>query len=189
MNTKSHLLLSCALAMVAWANLTCNDVAPTAAQTKTIQQIISIQFDQPSCTFTLAQAGAGVQVGYHIIISDNVDTIFATDLATCGAPDSTGLIPFEEIYGNNQKYCLCDKGLCFYVNGGYLSKLVKGTYSKVFQWQGRNWYGPSDTMNPQGAPFPAGSYTLKVSVAGRSKVNGVFEDFTVSDSISVMLTN
>jgi hypothetical protein len=33
-------------------------------------------------------------------------------------------------------------------------------------WDGRNWFGPSDTFSPEGDPFPAGDYSLDVTIDG-----------------------
>ena len=33
-------------------------------------------------------------------------------------------------------------------------------------WDGRNWYGPSDTGNREGAAFPPGTYTIALSATG-----------------------
>jgi hypothetical protein len=40
-----------------------------------------------------------------------------------------------------------------------------GTYACAFTWDGRNWYGPSDTERPRGAPFPPGDYVLTITTA------------------------
>ena len=44
--------------------------------------------------------------------------------------------------------------------------LRAGRYEGSFEWTGRNWYGPSDTGNPMGAPFPPGTYTLEIRAEG-----------------------
>ena len=61
--------------------------------------------------------------------------------------------------------------------------LPAGQASGEFTWTGRSWWGPSDTGNPMGAPFPPGSYTLEVSAVGT--VAG--EDFRVAGSFPVTL--
>jgi hypothetical protein len=156
-----------------------------------IKNIISIQFSQPSYTFTLAQASAGIEIPYQIIIAENIDTIYARSGKQCpGRPDSSGLIPFEILSGNGQRYCLCDEGLCFVLDtNGVISKLVKGTYQETFSWQGHNWNGASDYNAPLGPAFPAGTYFLKIGVGGKNKVGNSFEGFSIADSVSVVLTN
>lgn len=32
----------------------------------------------------------------------------------------------------------------------------------MFEWDGRNWTGPSDFGNPKGKAFPAGEFTVLV---------------------------
>jgi hypothetical protein len=166
----------------------CRNSSPTGQQLKSIREIISIKFDQPNYTFTLNQASQGIQIPYSIVITENVDTVYAIQLATCARPDSSGLIPLEVLSGNGQEYCKCDNGFCSYMQGGYLSKLRRGNYPYLFQWTGRNWNGPSDTGNPLGNPFPAGDYVLTVRVKGESKANGIDEVFAISDSVKVHLT-
>jgi hypothetical protein len=167
----------------------CRCVSPNDKQQKPILENISIHFNQSTASFTLAQAQAGVHIGYTIAISEDVDTIYSIDMASCNSPDSTGLIPFEVLHGNGQAYCLCDNGFCPYKPEGDLSSLNHGIYPRSFAWHGRNWQGRSDTNNPLGEPFPAGAYMLNVCVKGRSLVNGSYQEFLVSDSIPVILTN
>ena len=52
-----------------------------------------------------------------------------------------------------------------------------------FPWDGRNWYGPSDTGNPKGPAFPAGSYVLELSAQGTHAGAG----FEVQDSLPLTL--
>jgi hypothetical protein len=147
--------------------------------------LVSIVFSQPSYTFTSAQATAGITIPYDIAISRDVDTVYAIPLATCVEPDSTGLIPLERIAGNDQNYCRCDNGLCFSPES-YVSRLQSGTYPRQFVWDGRNWYGFSDTGNPEGALFPAGEYWLSVTVRF-STTDG--RTLLVADSLRVVLTD
>lgn len=166
----------------------CKDSSPTGQQLKSIREIISIKFNQPDYTFTLNQASQGIQIPYSIVITENVDTVYAIQLATCTQPDSSGLIPLEVLSGNGQNYCKCDNGFCFYMPEGYLSKLRRGNYPYSFQWTGRNWNGPSDTGNPLEGLFPAGEYVLTIRIKGRSKANGINEEFAISDSVNLYLT-
>ena len=54
-----------------------------------------------------------------------------------------------------------------------------------FAWDGLNWWGPSDTGNEPGLPFPVGDYTLTVSAEGR--VDGV--NFEIRNEFLVVLTD
>lgn len=166
----------------------CNNIAST--QKNTIRNIISIHFLQSSYTFTLAQANAGIQIPYQIIIGENIDTIYASSQMQCpGQPDSSGLIPHEILSGNGQQYCVCDEGYCLSLDTGVISESIKGTYHETFSWQGHNWNGPSDYNAPIGPSFPAGTYFLKISVAGKNRVSNSYESFYIVDSVSVVLTN
>jgi hypothetical protein len=79
------------------------------------------------------------------------------------------ILGLAEIVDDGQKdqgqtYCVCDMGL----PTGKSNELhvPAGTYAGSFMWNGKNWNGPSDTMSPKGAAFPAGSYVLTVQGAG-----------------------
>ncbi len=67
--------------------------------------------------------------------------------------------------GKTQQYCVCDTGCCAPDQAGSI-KLTPATKTGVIEWSGRNWYGPSDTGNKEGAFFPPGSYGVHVSFGG-----------------------
>ena len=128
---------------------------------------VSIAFPAGPCTATLAQAAAGLVIPYQIVIQSDVHDVVALpmDAGQCGQPDQSGLIPFPQIEGGGQKWCVCDTGLCM----GPDTKpklLVAGTFDASFKWDGVNWFGPSDTGNPKGSAFPVGGYTVTVKVKG-----------------------
>jgi hypothetical protein len=60
---------------------------------------------------------------------------------------------------------VCDTGLCP-PPAEVVVTLQPGSHDHAFTWEGRNWNGPSDTMNPMGDYFPAGTYTLSVAAGG-----------------------
>lgn len=120
------------------------------------------------------------------------------------------------IEGGNLRYCLCDQGppawFCQLQDGGpggpqplllpdggvrYPSPLddnycapvtlEKATYSRSFTWDGRSWDGPSDTVNPEGAPFPPGDYALKIGIYGRLAGDGGSKDVAVDAQFLVRL--
>jgi hypothetical protein len=43
---------------------------------------------------------------------------------------------------------------------------VVGSHTRQIPWDGRNWNGPSDTGNGEGAAFPPGTYTIALSATG-----------------------
>jgi hypothetical protein len=136
------------------------------------------------CKFTLAQAAAGITIPYQILVAADVPNVVVQtqDAGQCGGPGTSGLIVFEDLSGSGQHYCLCDTGLC--PGPGTVPVTIKaGTYGQAFSWDGKNWGGPSDTGMPEGPPFPAGSYTLKVSAKGT--VSGA--PFTVEEDWPITL--
>jgi hypothetical protein len=147
---------------------------------------VSIAFRSPViCTFTLAQAQAGIAIPYDVVVASDVADVVPVpqDAGSCGAPGSSGLIVFEQLAGGGQSYCLCDTGLC---PPGSLQPVTlhAGSYGSSFGWSGRNWAGGSDTGNPMGAAFPAGSYALSVSAKG----NQGGASFVVTTTLTIHLT-
>jgi hypothetical protein len=163
------------------------DAAGRCSTTSTSSLLgVSIAFRAPViCTFTLAQAQAGITIPYDVVVASDVAGVVPApeDAGGCGAPGSSGLIVFEKLGGGGQSYCLCDTGLCA---PGALPPVTlhAGTYASSFAWSGRNWTGPSDTGNPMGTVFPAGPYVLTVSSKGT--VGGT--SFVVTAALSIELT-
>jgi len=154
---------------------------------------VSIRFAAPqTCTFTLAEAAAGVRIQYFVDIPADVPNVMPSpqDAGRCGRPDASGLIVFEKLDGAGQAYCLCDTGLCPPYSAAP-STLHAASYPAEFSWTGRNWSGPSDTMNPLGEPFPAGRYTLHVTAMGAvasSVDGGAATPFEIAADFNVTLT-
>jgi hypothetical protein len=147
---------------------------------------VSIVFHDPVvCEFTIAQAQAGISIPYDVVIASDVTGVVPEpqDGGKCGQPASSGLILFERLGGGGQSYCLCDTGLCLPTTPPPTT-LHAGTYASAFSWDGKNWGGPSDTGNPQVAPFPPGDYTLTVSATGTR--GGA--SFAVSGTLDIHLT-
>ena len=126
-----------------------------------------VRFDFPAqpCRFTLAQAAAGVSFRYAVTV-DPLDAAFLESLPpgaqTCASPrPGLGLYVFERISGQNGKgYCLCDQGNC--QPSLPLQGPTPGRSTFAFAWEGREWYGPSDTGTQPGAPLPVGDYTFRI---------------------------
>ena len=138
----------------------------------------------PAYSFTLDEAAAGIEIPYTVVVSDTVANVQpqAQDAGTCGQPDASGLILFERLSGGDETYCICDRGECAGIPVNVT--LTPGEHAYTFAWTGRNWFGPSDTGNPLGDPFPAGEYTLRVSAVGA--VDGA--EFIVEATTTITLT-
>jgi hypothetical protein len=138
----------------------------------------------PSATFTLVEAADGVSIPWVLRIEDTVQGVDSSpqDAGGCGRPDDSGLVVFARLSGGGQSYCECDVGLCPAPPPDPRT-LQPGEWPGAFAWTGRNWGGPSDTGNPLGEPFPAGTYTLSLSAVGT--VQG--ESFTVASSLALTL--
>jgi hypothetical protein len=149
---------------------------------------VHIVIDASHCVFTLAQASAGVTIPYDVVIDADVTGVVAQpqDAGQCGMPDTSGLIPLEVLSATGQSYCRCDIGFCAPTPGTPVT-LRAGQYHHAFTWDGTNWNGPSDTGNPHGAPFPVGTYALRVSAVGTHTTGGSTTHFTVAGTLSITL--
>lgn len=149
---------------------------------------VSIEFTTTDCTYTLAEAAAGIEIDYNVVVADDVANVYPVpqDAGGCGEPGPSGLISFAVLEGANQKYCICDEGICPAPSGNPVT-VVKGTHPGSFSWDGRNWTGPSDTAEPKGEPFPVGSYTLTVSAKGQFEEAGAKKGFDVTSTFVVHL--
>jgi hypothetical protein len=165
-------------------------IAPTCTTTGTSNlNGVSIKFTGTRCTFTLAEAAAGIVIPWEIDIANAVSGVIPRpqDAGHCGRPDGSGLIPFASVDGNGQHYCLCDVGFCFQPPQNPMT-LQPGAFPESFSWMGHNWLGPSDTGNPMGAPFPAGEYQVLVSVAGAQRTAMGDQAFSVQATLGITLT-
>jgi hypothetical protein len=128
---------------------------------------MSITFPPPTnCIFTLAEAALGISIEYELVLENEVPDVVPHSQQSCpGPPGASQLYLFERLSGGNESYCICDNGLCPAPPDTPIT-LHPGTYPGVFEWDGKNWNGPSDTGNPKGPPFPPGEYTLDVSTTG-----------------------
>ncbi|MBN1421573.1 MAG: hypothetical protein JXP34_22560 [Planctomycetes bacterium] len=147
---------------------TCGDPIPPACRTAQASTLPGVRFDLTgnACAISLADAAEGATFLYRTIIESDIAGTIAESLdgGGCDAPDRSGLAVLETIEGEGQSYCLCDVGHCVPLVNAV--DLVAGTYEGEFDWDGRNWNGPSDTNNPEGPPFPAGRYRFTVRAAG-----------------------
>ncbi len=135
--------------------------------TQTTLPGVTIVFPPQPCVFTLAEAMAGVTFEYSVEIAGPVDEVtpLPNDAGNCEQPGPSGLIVSSEIDGNGEHYCLCDQGLCPAPQDPPIT-LKPGSYPGSFEWTGVNWFGPSDTNNPFGPPFPPGEYLFSVRANG-----------------------
>jgi hypothetical protein len=160
-----------------------------------------IEFANQPCVFTLAQAMAGVSFSYDLVIDEDVPGFVASPPYDYG-PDAAGLEISEQISGGIQLYCVCDRGLPFQScplddGGKYFPgfdagtcnpiTLPKGAYHRVLDWDGRNWYGPSDTGQREGPPFPPGDYAFKVEAKGKLANDGGADNVGVTAQFRISL--
>jgi hypothetical protein len=151
-----------------------------------------------TCTFTLAQAKAGISIPWDLVIDQSVDGFTPLQPYSYG-PDLANLDLQAILSGNGQRYCVCDQGLpygmCPLSDGGTALPngatcrpvtLPAGTWPRAFTWDGRNWNGPSDTFEMKGPAFPPGVYGLKISTAPGS-LDGGGASLSASSTVQITL--
>lgn len=124
---------------------------------------VQLEITSEKCTFTRAELEEGVIFEFSYVIEDEIEISPAGEYS-CWRSLPGNFPHAYQIAGDGQRYCLCDVGLCQQDTSPLT--LQPGTYPQSFEWTGRNWDGPSDTGNPLGEPFPAGTYTLSVRSDG-----------------------
>jgi hypothetical protein len=133
-----------------------------------LNEVVKIEFPKHGYTLTLAEAAKGVKLSYKIVVERDVEGMiplpFGPSFREPAGP--SGLHPREVIAGNKQFYGLIDSGLA-QPPREVPRTIKKGTYTHTFEWDGRNWSGPSDTAMPKGNPFPAGTYEVTVTLHGK----------------------
>jgi hypothetical protein len=165
---------------------------------------VHIEFPAQDCAFTLARAAQGVVFHYDVVV-DEALAGYVSRPSTSGVlhyagQAIAGLHVDAVITGAGQRYCVCDQGgpgpFCDLPDGGSgfgdwnqtcpPLTVRQGVWHVAwpsllyddgpFAWHGRNWDGPSDTLNPEGAPFPPGDYELQVTIAGQLVRDGGTSD-------------
>jgi hypothetical protein len=152
---------------------------------------VQLAFPDQPCSYTTAEVAAGIEIVYDEVITAAVAglTPAAGDAGGCAQPDDAGLIVGYRISGAGQNYCLCDTGLC--APRSTVTGTVVGSHTRQIPWDGRNWNGPSDTGNREGAAFPPGTYTITLTASGsRASDAGVDAGgtFSVTASRSITIT-
>ena len=152
---------------LAWTAAAPEDATAQQARAK-LDEVVKIEFPKDGWTFTLAQAAKGIKIEYKIIVEEEYQGVIplAHPPSFQEPPGPSGLHPREQISGKDQLYCLMDFGRAVPPKE-VVKTLKKGTYLHAFEWDGRNWTGPSDFGNPKGKPFPAGAYDLTVTMHGK----------------------
>jgi len=167
--------------------------SPVTCQLEEVSDLpgVHIHVKAENCVFTLAQARAGISIPYEIVVDHDLEVVpKAPPGSYCYQPGPSGLLVGAILKGSGNQYCLCDQGLPYATFCSQPSAVRAGVYSATFDWDGVNWFGPSDTVNPKGAPFPPGTYRLDITAKGlRAEADAGNAPFTVSASFAVVLVD
>jgi hypothetical protein len=148
-----------------WAATT-EEAVGRAGQPK-LDEVVKIEFPEGGYSYTLAEAAKGIKLSYKVIVAQDYEGVIAQKFGPSFREPAgpSGLYPQEKITGNDQVYWLMDFGLA-QPPQDVVKTLKKGTFAHTFEWDGRNWTGPSDTGTAKGKPFPAGTYDVTVTMHG-----------------------
>ncbi len=133
---------------------------------------VRIEFPEQPCRYTLAEAAAGIELRYDVVVEKDLGEIrvhLTPELACRGVAQVSSLSVIERIVGDGQSYCRCDFGIS---SRGWeiAAELEVGHFPVSVAWDGRNWNGPSDTRNEPGPLFPPGESELELIASGSFSV-------------------
>lgn len=167
---------------------TTTGVLPCEGDSESTLPGVRICFPPQQTSFTLAEAQAGVEFQYDVIVDADLDDLQPEpgDGGSCDEPDASGLYTLGRVEGADDSYCVCDVGLCPCCDFPVIT-LLAGTYPDTFAWNGVNWGGPSDTNTPFGPPFPPGDYTVTITAKGLWSPRGVENVFVVQGTLPITL--
>lgn len=151
---------------------------------------VALSIDLARCEFSLAELSSGVSLDYTVLIESSDVEVWSEplDAGQCARPDESGLALQERVQGNGQSWCVCDEGRCMGSEPEF-RPLDPGTYAGAIEWDGRNWFGPSDFGNPPGDPFPPGDYLFVVRAAGQYRLSdGSTPSWDISATAPIRVT-
>jgi hypothetical protein len=126
---------------------------------------VTIHVESHRCNFEVGQPG---EFTWKVDVAESV-TYQVEASAGCGScktwgGNNPGQLVTYRVGTGDVHYCECDTGCCPPdMSMAYTLEASSGVGR--IAWPGRQWDGPSDTNNPLGEPFPAGSYDVEVSLA------------------------
>jgi len=135
---------------------------------------ISIHADE--CTLARGQAA---HIVYTVTADATVPAIATPASAGCGECQKRTTDPASWVRwniggtafsGTSQNYCVCDTGCCL-PDDAQTIQPAPATETGTIDWDGRTWYGPSDTGNAEGDFFLPGSYGVYVTFDGYDSGN------------------
>jgi hypothetical protein len=131
---------------------------------------VTLRVEPGSCELTLAQAAAGVEFRYTVVVDAALSGVrpVPQDAGGCTRADASGLIVFGRIYGGDDNpayFCRCDTGLCPPQPEAPVT-IAAGEHAGVFAWAGQAGSGRSDYKKDPSQRMPPGAYTVQLSAKG-----------------------
>jgi hypothetical protein len=135
---------------------------------------VKISIQSSRCVYHVGEAA---EFTYEVTTDGTVPAIDIEASSGCGSCTKPSEDPLSFVSyqiggaaqgGEPQSYCLCDVGCCQPDQAATVQPKAT-TVSGTIEWSGRNWFGPSDTNNPEGDFFLPGSYGVDVTFNGRAQ--------------------
>ena len=139
-------------------------------------QGVSISIRANECSLLRGQAA---HFDYTVTVDASVPAIAMPASAGCGACQKRTTDPSSWVrwgiggtadVGTSQSYCICDTGCCP-PDAAQTIQPAAAIVTGAIDWDGRTWYGPSDTDMPEGDFFLTGSYAVHVTFNGYDSGN------------------
>ena len=151
----------------------------------------ALDLSKTPCSFSIGAAKGVFNLGYRLTVATSEQVSTGGNMGGCPPQASSihgGIATFEQVDGGNQKWCMCDTGLCQAVEPPFVAS-TPGSYDVAFTWDGNNFMGPSDTGFKPGPAFPPGNYVFSVTVTGKhQKADGTTETFSAVAKLPIVLT-
>jgi len=137
---------------------------------------IRIEFETTDCSWTLAEARAGLRFDYLVRVDRDIKGIVpaVSGACGCGQPHISGLTLTEELQGDDHRACVSNARTCLGPLEGPVT-LRKGTYPGTMTLD-----GTSERRTP-------GNYTLTVRAAGGRERRKGRSEFEVVGSFTFVI--
>lgn len=157
-----------------------------------------VDLSKTPCVFSISQNPNYFKLPFQVVVETSEMLTPGRNLGQCAPPDNwmyggvgTWLRIEGKVGGQEQVWCQCDTGPCFFMGGANDDKWVAttpGVYDAQISWDGKNFQGASDTQQVPGKAFPPGEYFFRVQTHGkRKKADGTTEPYAATASLKILL--
>ena len=127
---------------------------------------VQLAFPDQPCSYTAAEVAAGIEIAYDEVITAAVADLSPTQATPEAARSRTTRASSSATGSRARGRATASATPASARRRRPVTTTVVGTHTRQIPWDGRNWYGPSDTGNREGAAFPPGTYTITLTATG-----------------------